>query len=101
MMREKLSKLPVKELRGINALIHDAVDAGVDATEKMHLAIARKPFAVLEKITPIAAPARVVDRVQLAITTGVYRSIRVVNRLSGSLGKHVIDRIEQAADKKV
>jgi len=99
-MSEKTNKLPVRELRGLAELIHDAVEAGVGATEKMHLAIASKPFAVLEKVKPIAVPAQIVDRVQHTITVSVYQTIRTVNRFSGALTKQLIDRIEQSAKSK-
>jgi hypothetical protein len=95
-----MSNLPTKQLRGVKDLLKDAVDAGVDATEQVHLALARKPYAVLEKITAIAAPVHVIERLQHTITVGVYQSIRTVNALSAVVATEVIDRIERSADKK-
>jgi hypothetical protein len=95
-----MTNLATKQLRGVKDLLKDAVDAGVDATEQVHLALARKPYAVLEKISLIAAPVHVVERIQHTITVGVYQSIRTVNALSAVVATEVIDRIERTADKK-
>ncbi|HXA46656.1 MAG TPA: hypothetical protein VNW52_03425 [Burkholderiaceae bacterium] len=95
-----MANLPTKQLRGVKDLLKDAVDAGVDTTEQVHLALARKPYAVLEKISLIAAPVHVVERIQHTITVGVYQSIRTINALSAVVATEVIDRIERSADKK-
>lgn len=94
-----MSKLPVQQIRGVKDLIQDAVDAGVDATEQVHQSIARKPFALLAKITPIAGPVLVIEQVQHGITTGIYQAIRTVNKLSGALATQVIDRLDRGTDK--
>ena len=96
-----LANLPTKQLRGIKDLIQDAVDAGVDTTELVHLAIARKPYAMLEKIEAIAGPVHVVERVQNTITVGVYQSIRAINKLSATIATGILDHIERSADKNV
>ncbi|HSY29018.1 MAG TPA: hypothetical protein VK832_16030 [Burkholderiaceae bacterium] len=96
-----MTNLPTKQLRGIKDLIQDAVDAGVDATEQMHLVIARKPYAALEKIEALAGPVHVVERVQNTITVGVYQSIRAINKLSATIATGIIDHIERSADKNV
>jgi hypothetical protein len=96
-----MARLPTKQLRGIKDLIQDAVDAGVDATEKLHLIIMRKPYAALEKIDAIAAPVHLVERVQNTITIGTYQSIRTINKLSATIASRVIDHLEESAEKTV
>jgi len=66
-----------RKLRGLNDLVIDAVHAAVDETEKVHNEIARYPYAVLKRITPIAMPVRMIEFVQASITGLVYRTIRV------------------------
>ena len=66
-----------RKLEGLNHLVHDSVHAAVGEAEKVHNEIARYPYAILERITPIAMPVRVVEFVQTSITGLVYRSIRV------------------------
>ena len=89
-----MRKIPIKELRGAKDLLHEAVEAGAYASEKVQRAIARKPYAVLEKIRPIAAPVKVVEQVQSLITDKVYQAIRGVNKLSSAAAGKALDGIE-------
>lgn len=73
-----------RKLKGLNDLVIDTVHAAVDETEKVHSEIARYPYAVLKRITPLATPVRVVEFVQLSVTGLVYRSIRVVTNVAGT-----------------
>ena len=66
-----------RKLEGLNHLVHDSVHAAVRETEKVHGEMARYPYAVLERITPIAMPVRVIEFVQASITGLVYRSVRL------------------------
>lgn len=89
-----MAKLPVQQIRGAKDLIQDAVEAGVTATEQVHQAIARKPYALLAKIDAIAGPVQAVEHIQQTITGGVYRAIRTANKLTGAIATHVIDRLD-------
>lgn len=73
-----------RKLQGLNGLVIDTVHAAVDETEKVHNEIARYPYAVLKRVTPLATPVRVVEFVQLSVTGLVYRSIRVVMTVAGT-----------------
>ena len=42
-------------LRGLRALIEDAVDQGASAVERVHRATASRPFDVLDHVAPIAS----------------------------------------------
>ncbi len=66
-----------RKLRGLNDLVIDTVHAAVDETEKVHNEIARYPYAILRRVTPIAMPVRMIEFVQASITGLVYRTIRV------------------------
>lgn len=94
-----MKKPNIKQLRGAKDLLQEAVEAGVNATEKVHHAIAKKPYAVLGSLPVIAVPVRHIETVQTTITTGVYRAIRAVNKTSGTLATHLIDRLDDKAQK--
>lgn len=89
-----MAKFPVQQMRGAKDLIQDAVDAGVTATERVHQAIARKPYALLAKIDAIASPVQAVETIHQTITGGVYSAIRRANKLTGAIATHVIDRLD-------
>lgn len=93
-----MPKIPIKQIRGAKDLIHDAVNAGINATEEVHQAIARKPYALLEKIDVIATPVKAVGHVQHFVTSRVYQAVRTVNKLTGIIATQVIDRIESYED---
>lgn len=84
----------LKRLRGLRALVGDAVEHGSKAVEGVHKATAARTFHVLEAIPPIATPAKVVHVVHDASLTGIYTAIRVVNRVLGATLDTVIDVVE-------
>ena len=89
-----MKKIPIKELRGAKDLLHEAVQAGVNASEKVQRDIARKPYALLGKIRPIAAPVKVIEQTQTLITDKVYQAIRGVTKLSHFAASTALDGVE-------
>ena len=73
----------VKRLRGLRALVEEAVEHGSKAVEDVHKATAARTFMVLEAIPPIAKPARVVHTVHDLWLSGIYGTIRVCNKVVG------------------
>jgi hypothetical protein len=90
----------LKRLRGLRALIEDAVQHGSSAIERVHLATAARPFAVLENIAPTALVARGVHIAHDAIATSVYGAIRATNHLVGALATVALDMAEALEDDK-
>ncbi|MGO9839435.1 MAG: hypothetical protein ACLP1X_35090 [Polyangiaceae bacterium] len=90
----------LKRLRGLRALIEDAVEHGSGAIERVHLATAARPFAVLERIPPTALVARSVHVAHDAIATSVYGTIRATNRLLGAAAAIALDVAETLDDDK-
>jgi hypothetical protein len=84
----------LKRLRGLHALLRDAVDQGTAAVERVHLATAERPFAILERIPPTAPVARVVHVTHDAIASSVYFTIRAANRLVGAAASRALDALE-------
>lgn len=95
-----MAKMTIQQIRGLKDLIQDAVDVGVQETAQVHQAIARQPYALLEKITVVAAPVRTVGRVQEAIIGGIYQSIRTANQIAGIFATQVINHLETRRDKR-
>ena len=90
----------MKRLRGLRALVEDAVEHGSKAVEGVHKATAARTFFVLEAIPPIAAPARVVHVVHDLSLTGVYGMIRIVNRVVGKTLEVAIDVADEPQPPK-
>jgi hypothetical protein len=97
---QPMSRLSLQQIRGVADLIHDAVTHGVDVIEETHQAIARKPFALLKQIDPIAAPVRTLEHIERNIAGGVYQSIRLTNRLAATLSTQVLDWLEETERRK-
>jgi pimeloyl-ACP methyl ester carboxylesterase len=69
-----------RRVRGIHALVHDAVDLTLELVEEGHESSARGVMRILTAIAPIAGPARVVDELRRLATSGVLGSVRLGNR---------------------
>jgi hypothetical protein len=89
-----MAKPTLRQLRGLNDLIADALVAGVDRTEQIHRAIARHPYAVLKRISPIAAPVRTVEFVESTISGSVYWTLRLASRISGRVVSRVLVQLD-------
>ena len=82
-----------KRLRGFKRLIHDGVERGADFVEKHHRHAAEKPFQVLESITPIAAPTKVVRSVHDGVLSLTYGSIHAINQATEVADSWIADRL--------
>ena len=71
-----------RRIKGLRRLIHDGVERGADFIEKHHRHVAKNPFQVLESITPIAAPTRVVRSVHDGVLSLTYGSIHAINQVT-------------------
>ncbi|MBW1877576.1 MAG: alpha/beta fold hydrolase [Deltaproteobacteria bacterium] len=83
----------MRRFRGLKQLVHDAVDITTDMVEDANESVAAKVMAVLEKIEPIAEPARVVNEVRRFSARVVYESIHGVNDIVSGLGDLGLDAI--------
>ncbi len=69
--------------RGLRALIHEAVEHGSRAVERVHLDTARRPFEILEQVPGVAGPTKAVHAVHDAVVTTSYAAVRLVNTVVG------------------
>jgi hypothetical protein len=89
-----MDRQTLRQIRGMQDLTQETIDAAVTAIAQAHRAIARQPYAILEKISLIAAPVRVIEHTQQTITDGVYSSIHAVNHIVGTVAIQVLDHLE-------
>jgi hypothetical protein len=82
-------------LRGLAAMVRDAVEHGSTAVQRVHLATAARPFTVLEAIPGIAEPAALVHRVYDASVSFTYDNVRRVNWIVGVGVGVVLDGVEK------
>lgn len=80
----------VRQLQGAADLLQDAVTHGAGAIERAHLQTMRVPYAVLERVRPIAGPVRVVERVQVELTVVVYGAVRGIAGLAAAATRKAI-----------
>ena len=76
----------MNRLRGLRALLEDAVEHGTTAVERVHRATAARPFDILDLIARRAGGARR-SPVHDATVAGVYETIRQVEP---SRGRHAL-----------
>jgi hypothetical protein len=74
-------------------LVGQVVDQGAAAIERVHLETARRPFAILERIPLLAAPAETVHIIHDAAASTVYAIVRIVNDAAGKTLDAVIDTV--------
>jgi hypothetical protein len=95
-----MDKPTLRQLKGLNDLVADALEAGVTRTEEMHRAIARRPYAVLKRIGPVATPVRGIEFVETTISGSVYWTIRFATRVSGAVVSEVLERLEAGRKRR-
>lgn len=99
-MSDSDSSVRMKRWRGLKALVQDAVEHGSKAIERVQKETADRPFAILEQIPEISAPAKVVHLLHDASVSGVHGMIRIVNKLVGATADVAFDAIASADPPK-
>jgi hypothetical protein len=84
----------LKKWRGLKALVQDVVVHGSRAVERVHMETARRPFAILEQVPPIATPTRVIHTVHDVAVTTTYSAVRLVTRVVGATVDVALDAID-------
>jgi len=62
---------------GLTTMLTDAVEHGSIAVEKIHMSTAQIPFAIIERIPAVSAPAELVHEVHDVLVTNTYKQIRL------------------------
>ena len=95
-----MEKLSLRQIRGAKDLVEDAVDAAAVAIGDVQRRITQTPYALLAALPPLARPVRAIERVHLRIADSVYFSIRLGNRLAGTVAGLALDHLEAQAKRK-
>lgn len=82
-------------LRGVKDLVHDAVEQGAMAVERIHRSSAAKPFEVLRLIPTLDAPVGALQSLHDAALSGTYGMVRWVNRAVDGTLDVALDLFEQ------
>jgi hypothetical protein len=85
-----------KRWRGLRELVEAVVEEGASAVERVHLATARRPFAILEQLPAVKEPVQVVHEVHDTVVLGAYTSVRLVNRWVGKALEAALELAETA-----
>lgn len=72
--------MDIKRIRGLKALVHDAVDLSTFLVREGHESVSRAVLRITNHIEPLAGPASTVDAARRLSTDVVLGTIRLVNR---------------------
>ncbi|HBZ70185.1 MAG TPA: hypothetical protein DEP35_10800 [Deltaproteobacteria bacterium] len=72
------------EMRGLKDLFVAAVRGGATTVEQMHASVARRPFALLERVPVTRWPAGAARLLHDGIAGGIYSGLRGLMQLAGS-----------------
>lgn len=72
-----------QRLAAYRGLVVDAVEHGVTAIQEVQERLTQRPYDVLEAVPPLEGPVKVVKAVHYGVMRGSYRTIRLINRLTG------------------
>ena len=81
--------------RGLTAMLKDAVENASVAIERIQKETANRPFSLLEKIPPIARPAKVVHEIFDASVSVTHGAIRLATRAVGKTVDVVLETVER------
>lgn len=70
----------MQRLKGFIGLVFDAIGETTSLVERTHLAVAKRSVRRFVPVEPVSTAAQAVNEVHGTVASGVYESIRVVNR---------------------
>ena len=84
----------VRRLRGLKSLLQDVVVEGSKAIERVQHQTAARPFYILERIEPLAGPARQVHALHDLAVSGTHGLVRLWTRAIGATLEVILDVAE-------
>lgn len=87
---------------GLATMLTDAVEHASIAIERIHMATAKRPFAIIERIPTVSAPAALVHEIHDAIVTSTYKQIRFWNATTQKVAQAALadDAAESGAHRE-
>ncbi|HEX9298330.1 MAG TPA: alpha/beta fold hydrolase [Polyangiaceae bacterium] len=83
---------PRDRLLGYRALVEESIDKGASAVQEIQEEFTMRPYALLEQIPPIAAPAKAVRRIHFTLLRTSYAMVRLANRWVGATLETALQR---------
>jgi len=68
-------------LRGLKALVQDAVDQGSHAVERLQKETVRRPLQIIAQIPPLEVPGKGILEIHDLAVSNTHAVVRVVNRV--------------------
>ncbi len=90
-----------RRLRGLKALLHDAVDLTTELVADGFESTARTVKRVAGLVEPLAGPVEAIDALRQASTVGVLGTVRVVNQAVRVVSDLGLELAESLADARV
>jgi len=91
-----MTDFDVKKLRGLKALLQDAVVNGAKSIEEVHMRTAARPFNILGEIPGVGDVSEAVRAVHDAIVTTSYAATRAVTEVVGAGLDAALDAVDDA-----
>jgi hypothetical protein len=91
----------MERLRGLKALVHDAVDQGSRAVERLQKETARRPLELLARLPPLEVPAKGILEIHDMAVSNTHAMIRLVNRVVVDTLDVGIDMVERRKERVV
>ena len=83
----------MEQLKGLVALVQEAIENGATTVEDVHRQIASKPLDALSNIDALEGPLDRVRQIQDETIGNVYETIRTVNAQVGEIAKDLLDKV--------
>jgi hypothetical protein len=71
----------MNRLRGLKALVQDAVDQGSRAVERLQKETMRRPLEIIAQIPPLEVPGKGILEIHDLAVTNTHAVVRLVNRV--------------------
>jgi len=81
--------------RGLKTLVHDTVEHGSHALEKLQKSAAKRPFELLEQIPKVRTTVQGIREIHDTALSNTHGMIRLVNRVVRDALDDVLDAVEQ------
>ncbi len=88
----------MNRIKGLKDLVQDGVHHGTTAVERVHRAVASRPFDVLEAVPGVGVATRGVRVAHDAALTVVYGTIRGFNRIVGGFADGLIQGMDRGKE---
>jgi len=84
----------MEQLKGLVALVQEAIENGATTVEDVHRNIASKPLEMLRNVGALEGAVDKIQQIQDETIGNVYETIRMVNAQVGDIAKDMLDKVD-------